>query len=106
MQCEICENIENRGDDTQVRELLDKVEEMVPGNRGGYYEMDREILEKMEERRRAEQERAQQMLMKVQEQRETLRSLMVSLFQCPPRRGDKEVICSNEHHPALALLSQ
>ncbi|XP_067088553.1 GTPase IMAP family member 8-like isoform X2 [Osmerus mordax] len=69
-------NNENRGDDTQVTELLDKVEEMVAGNRGGHYEMDREILEKIEERRRAEEERAQQRLMKVQEQRETLRSQM------------------------------
>ncbi|XP_067097905.1 uncharacterized protein [Osmerus mordax] len=69
-------NNKNRGDDTQVTELLDKVEEMVAGNRGGHYEMDREILEKMEERRRAEEERAQQRLMKVQEQRESLRSLM------------------------------
>ncbi|XP_062324006.1 GTPase IMAP family member 8-like, partial [Osmerus eperlanus] len=69
-------NNENRDDDTQVTELLDKVEEMVAGNRGGHYEMDREILEKMEERRRAEEEGAQQRRMKVQEQRETLRSLM------------------------------
>ena len=38
--------------------------------------MDREILEKIKERRRADEERAQQRLMKVQEQRETLRSLM------------------------------
>ncbi|XP_067088549.1 uncharacterized protein [Osmerus mordax] len=69
-------NNKNRGDDTQVTELLDKMEEMVAGNRGGHYEMDREILEKIEERRRAEEERAQQRLMKVQKQRETHRSLM------------------------------
>ena len=66
----------NRGDDTQVTELLDKMEEMVAGNSGGHYEMDGEILDKIEERRRAEEERAQQRLMKVQKQRETLRSLM------------------------------
>ena len=52
------------------------MEEMVAANRGGHYEMDREILKKIEERRRAEEERAQQRLMKVQEQRETLRSGM------------------------------
>ena len=30
-------NNENRGDDTQVPELLDKMEEMVAANRGGHY---------------------------------------------------------------------
>ncbi|XP_067087591.1 uncharacterized protein [Osmerus mordax] len=79
-------NNENRGDDTQVTELLDKMEEMVAGNRGGHYEMDREILEKIEERRRAEEERAQQRLMKVQEQRETLRSLMGDSLHLPELR--------------------
>ncbi|XP_046892011.1 GTPase IMAP family member 8-like [Hypomesus transpacificus] len=69
-------NNNNRADGTQVTELLNKVEEMVAGNRGGHYEMDRKILEKMEERRRAEEKRAQQRLIKVQKQRETLRSLM------------------------------
>ena len=42
---------------TQVTELLDKMEEMVAGNSGGHYEMDRKILEKIEERRSAEEER-------------------------------------------------
>uniref|UniRef100_A0A4W5LZ78 AIG1-type G domain-containing protein n=1 Tax=Hucho hucho TaxID=62062 RepID=A0A4W5LZ78_9TELE len=69
-------NNENRGDVTQVTELLEKIEEMVAGNRGGHYEIKREILEKIEERKKAEEERAKQRLMKVQEQRKTLRSLV------------------------------
>ncbi|XP_062336427.1 GTPase IMAP family member 8-like [Osmerus eperlanus] len=69
-------NNKNRGDDTQVTELLDKMEEMVAKNRGGHYEMDRKIMEKTKKRRRAEEKRAQQRMMKVQEQRETNRSLM------------------------------
>ncbi|KAL0967178.1 hypothetical protein UPYG_G00248760 [Umbra pygmaea] len=68
-------NNKNRGDGTQVTELLEKIEEMVAGNRGGHYQINREILEKREERRKTE-ERVKQRLMKVQEQRETLRSLM------------------------------
>ncbi|XP_067093612.1 GTPase IMAP family member 8-like, partial [Osmerus mordax] len=68
-------NNNNRADGTQVTELLNKVEEMVAVNRG-HYEMERKILEKIEERRRAEEERAQQRLMKVQKQRKTVRSLM------------------------------
>ncbi|KAL0967180.1 hypothetical protein UPYG_G00248780 [Umbra pygmaea] len=68
-------NNKNKGDGTQVTELLEKIEEMVAGNRGGHYEINREILEKIEERRKTE-ERVKQRLMKVQEQRETLRSLI------------------------------
>ncbi|KAL0967177.1 hypothetical protein UPYG_G00248750 [Umbra pygmaea] len=64
-------NNKNRGDRTQVTELLEKIEEMVAGNRGGHYEINREILEKIEERRKTE-ERVKQRLMKVQEQRESL----------------------------------
>ncbi|KAJ8009585.1 hypothetical protein DPEC_G00090400 [Dallia pectoralis] len=67
---------ENRSDGTQVTDLLEKIEEVVAGNRGSHYEMNREILEKMQERRKTEQVRVKQRLMKVKEQRETLRSLM------------------------------
>ncbi|XP_067117108.1 GTPase IMAP family member 8-like [Osmerus mordax] len=69
-------NNRNSGDDSQVSKLLDNMEEMVAGNRGGHCEMDREILEKIQERRRAEEERAQDRLVKMHKQRETLRSLM------------------------------
>ncbi|KAJ8008769.1 hypothetical protein DPEC_G00081860 [Dallia pectoralis] len=68
-------NNKNRGDGTQVTDLLEKIEKMVAGNRGGHYEMNREILEKIEGRRKTE-ERAKQRLMKVKEERETIRSLI------------------------------
>nr|XP_013996337.1 unnamed protein product [Salmo salar] len=69
-------NNENKGDVTQVTELLEKIDEMVTGNRGGHYEIKREILLEIEVKRKGNKERAKQRLMKVQEQRKTLRSPM------------------------------
>ncbi|XP_046892023.1 GTPase IMAP family member 8-like [Hypomesus transpacificus] len=66
-------NNKNRGDDTQVTELLDKMEEMVAGNSGGHYKMDREILDKMDVWRRTKEIRAKQREAKVMKQREILR---------------------------------
>ncbi|XP_036376381.1 GTPase IMAP family member 8-like [Megalops cyprinoides] len=68
-------NNKNRADGTQVRELLEKIEEMVAGHGGCHYEMDRMLLQEVEEKRRAVEERAKQRLMKVQEQRNVLRAL-------------------------------
>lgn len=39
-----------RDDDSQVMELLEKIEKMVAGNRGCHFEMDRKILPKVEEK--------------------------------------------------------
>uniref|UniRef100_A0A4W5M1W7 AIG1-type G domain-containing protein n=1 Tax=Hucho hucho TaxID=62062 RepID=A0A4W5M1W7_9TELE len=69
-------NNENRGDITQVTELLEKIEEMVAGNRGGHYEIKREILEKKEERNKGEKERVKKRPMTLQKRSETLRSLV------------------------------
>ncbi|XP_034148415.1 GTPase IMAP family member 8 isoform X2 [Esox lucius] len=69
-------NNKSRGDGSQVTELLEKIEEMVSGNRGGYYKIKRDILEKKQETRKTEEERVKQRLMKVKEQREALRSLV------------------------------
>ncbi|XP_036378527.1 LOW QUALITY PROTEIN: uncharacterized protein LOC118773618 [Megalops cyprinoides] len=68
-------NNENRADGTQVTELLEKVEEMVAGHGGRHYEMDRKLLQEVEEKRRAVEERAKQRLMKLQKQKKTLREL-------------------------------
>ncbi|XP_062387875.1 GTPase IMAP family member 8-like [Sardina pilchardus] len=59
----------------QVTELLEKVEEMVAGNTNCLYEMDRQRLEKVKERRRNEEQRATERLMKVEKQRQHLQSL-------------------------------
>ncbi|KAI4888851.1 hypothetical protein NFI96_007631 [Prochilodus magdalenae] len=69
-------NNKNRSDDTQVTELLEKIEEMVAANSGRHFEMDRKILKEVEEKRRAEEERVKERMMKVQKQREYIRSLM------------------------------
>ncbi|XP_048848261.1 GTPase IMAP family member 8-like [Brienomyrus brachyistius] len=68
-------NNEERGDVTQVTELLEKVEEMVAGNSGCHFEIDRVMIEIMEEKKRSVEERAKQRMMKVENQRKTLRAL-------------------------------
>ena len=76
-------NSNNRGDDTQVTELLDKVDEMVAGNRGGHYEMDRVILAKVKVWRRAKEKQAKQREAKVKKQREIHRTFISKLFLLP-----------------------
>ncbi|KAI4892614.1 hypothetical protein NFI96_021681, partial [Prochilodus magdalenae] len=66
-------NNENRSDDTQVTELLEKIEKMVTANSGRHFEMDRKILQEVEEKRRAEEERVKERRMKVQRQRENFK---------------------------------
>uniref|UniRef100_A0AAR2LTP1 AIG1-type G domain-containing protein n=1 Tax=Pygocentrus nattereri TaxID=42514 RepID=A0AAR2LTP1_PYGNA len=62
-------NNENWSDDTQVTELLEKIEEMVAANSGRLFQMDRKILQEAEEKRRAEEERVKERMMKVQKNR-------------------------------------
>ncbi|XP_076843670.1 GTPase IMAP family member 8-like [Brachyhypopomus gauderio] len=69
-------NNQNRGDDTQVTELLEKIEEMVAANSGCHFEMDRKILQEVEEKKRVLEERGRQKMMKVQKQREDIRGVM------------------------------
>lgn len=47
-------NTKNWGDGSQVTELLEKMEEMVAGNREQHYEIDRKNLQQVEEKRRFE----------------------------------------------------
>ena len=67
-------NNKNRGDDTQVTELLDKIEEM-SGDAGGCFEIDRRVLEETEKKRRTQDEGATRLQMKVKEEREKIRSM-------------------------------
>ncbi|XP_066509782.1 uncharacterized protein, partial [Hoplias malabaricus] len=62
-------NNENRNN-TQVTELLEKIEEIVTVNNGGHFEMDQKILQEVKEKRKAEEERAKNRMMKVEKQRE------------------------------------
>ncbi|KAJ8254113.1 hypothetical protein COCON_G00207250 [Conger conger] len=75
-------NNENRADGTQVTELLEKIEEMMAGHGGSHYEMDRTLLQKVEEKRMAVEERVKQRMMKVQKQRKTLRALFQGEEHC------------------------
>ncbi|KAJ8358143.1 hypothetical protein AAFF_G00030110, partial [Aldrovandia affinis] len=68
-------NNENRGDGTQVTELLEKIEEMVAGHGGDHHEMERMLLQEVEEKRKTVEKRVEQRMMKVQKQRKALRAL-------------------------------
>ncbi|XP_073687369.1 GTPase IMAP family member 8-like [Garra rufa] len=69
-------NNQNRRDHTQIKELLEKIEETVAQNNGRHFEIDRKILQKMKERRRAEEERAEERMKRMKKQREKIRSQM------------------------------
>ncbi|XP_073687367.1 GTPase IMAP family member 8-like [Garra rufa] len=69
-------NNQNRRDHTQIKELLEKIEETVAQNNGCHFEIDRKILQQMKERRRAEEERAEERMKRMKKQREKIRSQM------------------------------
>ncbi|XP_073687368.1 GTPase IMAP family member 8-like [Garra rufa] len=69
-------NNQNRRDHTQIKELLEKIEETVAQNNGCHFEIDRKILQEMKERRRAEEERAEERMKRMKKQREKIRSQM------------------------------
>src|SRR4029434_1889118 len=66
-------------DHMQVTQLMEKIEEMVAGNRGRHYEMKKQRIKKLEENRRRDEERVNERMMKVKIERESLRSLMGEL---------------------------
>ncbi|XP_047665340.1 uncharacterized protein LOC113650933 isoform X2 [Tachysurus fulvidraco] len=70
-------NNKKRDDVSQVSELLEKIEEMVAGNSGCHLEIDREILQNVEEQKKAEEERSKERLMKVSKKREDIRKHML-----------------------------
>ncbi|XP_026777525.3 GTPase IMAP family member 8 [Pangasianodon hypophthalmus] len=67
-------NIQKRDDDIQVKELLEKIEEMVAGNRGCHLEMDKTILLIKEDRRTEELERSMERMIRVSKHREDIHS--------------------------------
>ncbi|GAA6102251.1 uncharacterized protein LOC113650933 isoform X1 [Tachysurus ichikawai] len=72
-------NNEKRDDVSQVSELLEKIEGMVAGNSGCHLEIDREILQNVEEQKKAEEERSKERLMKVSKKREDIRKHMSTI---------------------------
>ncbi|KAF4103599.1 hypothetical protein G5714_016482 [Onychostoma macrolepis] len=69
-------NNQNRSDDTQIKELLEKIEETVAQNNSCHFELDRKFLQDMKEKRRAEEERAKERMKMIKKQRENIRSQM------------------------------
>ncbi|XP_016116910.1 GTPase IMAP family member 8-like [Sinocyclocheilus grahami] len=69
-------NNQNRSDHTQIKELLEKIEETVAQNNSCHFEIDRKILQELKERRRAEKERAEERMKRMKKQREDVRSQM------------------------------
>ncbi|KAG5282694.1 hypothetical protein AALO_G00058850 [Alosa alosa] len=61
-------------DGGQVTELLDKIEDMVAGNRGHQFDFDRNICKQLQEKKKEAERRAEERKMKVHKQRQTLRS--------------------------------
>ena len=65
----------SREDGSQVSELLDKIEEMVAGNRGGYYETDRDVSKVLRQAKGEAHRRAEITVRTVNRQRTLLRAL-------------------------------
>lgn len=66
----------SRDNITEVRDLLEKIEELVEVNGGRHFELDGKIVQEVEERRSAEDERAKERKLKVEKNREDIRSQM------------------------------
>uniref|UniRef100_A0A8C2IDL5 AIG1-type G domain-containing protein n=1 Tax=Cyprinus carpio TaxID=7962 RepID=A0A8C2IDL5_CYPCA len=69
-------NNKNRIDETQIKELLEKIEETVAQNNGCHFEINRQLLQEIKERRRAEEERAEKRMKRMKKQSENIRSQM------------------------------
>ncbi|XP_029913151.1 GTPase IMAP family member 8-like [Myripristis murdjan] len=72
-------NNKTRGDGFQVTELMGKIEEMVAGKSGRHYEINERVMRRLEERMRAEKDRAEQRLMMKEKQRQMARSQLDKL---------------------------
>ncbi|XP_060719708.1 GTPase IMAP family member 8-like [Tachysurus vachellii] len=78
-------NNKKRDDVSQVSELLEKIEKMVAGNSGCHLEIDREILQNVEQKK-AEEKRSTERLMKVSKKREDIRKHMSVIHHLPEVR--------------------
>ncbi|KAL1261058.1 hypothetical protein QQF64_008885 [Cirrhinus molitorella] len=67
-------NTKNWGDQSQVTELLKKIQDMVEENRGGHYEIDKETLQQVEEKKKEQKKRADERRMKNQQLKDEMRT--------------------------------
>lgn len=72
-------NNKTKGDGFQVTLMLKKIEEMLAGNNDHHYKKDEKTFVELEERKRADKERAKDRAMTAGEQRKVLRSLVGEL---------------------------
>ncbi|XP_063070464.1 uncharacterized protein LOC134461464 [Engraulis encrasicolus] len=79
-------NNERRDDHMQVSQLMEKIEEMVASNTGQCYEMERWRIEELEQKRRGDEERGKERMMKVMRERDSLRSQMGDSHHLPELR--------------------
>ncbi|XP_026103367.1 GTPase IMAP family member 4-like [Carassius auratus] len=63
-------NNQNRSGHTQINELLDKIEETVAQNNGSHFEINRKFLKEIKERRRAEEERAEERMKRIKKRKD------------------------------------
>ncbi|KAG7454989.1 hypothetical protein MATL_G00251730 [Megalops atlanticus] len=101
-------NNKNRDNSTQVTELLEKIEEMVAGNSGCHYEIDQQVLQVVEKKRKDFERKMKQRMIRVQKQRQTLRTLqggethrlselrMVLLGRTSPCMSTRKIIVGRE----------
>ncbi|XP_042564058.1 GTPase IMAP family member 8-like [Clupea harengus] len=69
-----CFSYNDKSDGGQVKELLEKIEKMVAGNRGLHFDFEANVVKKLMMRKKEDERRAEERKMKVQKHRETLRS--------------------------------
>lgn len=74
-------NSKTKGDGFQVRELIGKIEEMMTGcKRDWHYEIEKSVLEQLEESMTKEKERATTRLIKKKKERQMVRSQLGKLY--------------------------
>ncbi|XP_057184808.1 GTPase IMAP family member 8 isoform X2 [Triplophysa rosa] len=64
-------NIRNKGDGPQVTELLKKINNMVEGNKGRHYEIHGETLQRLAEKRRNQEKKAEERKVKINQKKTT-----------------------------------
>ncbi|XP_028832846.1 GTPase IMAP family member 8-like [Denticeps clupeoides] len=79
-------NNKNRGDATQVTELLEKIDEMVADNSGHHFEVDSEVMQQMEIKMKAEEEKVDERQMRVYKQKSTFTFVIGKSFHLPELR--------------------